>query len=599
MVVSRPLIAHSDIAYMTKKNNSSNLRSERSLKKTLTGIAGFDEITGGGLPKGRPTLVCGEAGCGKTLFGMEFIIKGATVYNEPGVFIAFEEKAEELSTNVASMGFDTNKLIAQKKIKIDYIHIDKSEIEETGEYDLDGLFIRLGYAIDSIDAKRVVLDTVENLFSGLENEAIIRAELRRLFQWLKDKNVTAIITGEKGNGTLTREGLEEYVSDCVVVLDHRVVNQISTRRLRIVKYRGSVHGTNEYPFLIDEDGISVLPVTSLKLEAKVSSTRISTGIPSLDDMVEGKGFYKGSSILVSGTAGTGKTSIAASFAHETCKRNERCLYIAFEESPEQIVRNMMSIGLDMGRYVKSGLLKFHASRPTMYGLEMHLVVISKIIRAFQPHTVVIDPITNLINVGTESEVQSILTRIIDFLQVQQITVVFTGLTLNHVTRDQTDETISSLVDAWIQLKDIEVNGERNKGLYIMKSRGMKHSNQIREFLITDEGLQVEDIYLGADGVLTGSAREAHKLQRLTEEMLHKHKLGRNDQEIERKARELEFKIRTLTSEFDSIKDELKSSYVEEELKKEVMETNRKELMRMREQPDNRTVKKTAVRKKNK
>lgn len=565
----------------------------------MTGIAGFDEITEGGLPNGRPTLVCGEAGCGKTLFGMEFIVKGATVYNEPGVFIAFEEKAEELSTNVASMGFDTNKLIAQKKIKIDYIHIDKSEIEETGEYDLDGLFIRLGYAIDSIGAKRVVLDTIENLFSGLENEAIIRAELRRLFQWLKDKNVTAIITGEKGDGTLTREGLEEYVSDCVVVLDHRVVNQISTRRLRIVKYRGSVHGTNEYPFLIDEDGISVLPVTSLKLEAKVSSQRLSTGIPSLDDMVEGKGFYKGSSILISGTAGTGKTSIAASFAHETCKRNERCLYIAFEESPEQIVRNMKSIGLDMVGYVKSGLLKFHASRPTMYGLEMHLVVISKIIRQFKPDTVVIDPITNLINVGTESEVQSILTRIIDFLQVQQITVVFTGLTLNHVTREQTDETISSLVDAWIQVKDIEVNGERNRGLYIMKSRGMKHSNQIREFLITEKGLRVEDIYLGTDGVLTGSAREAHKLQRLTEEMLHKHKLGRNDLEIERKARELEFRIRTLNSEFDSIKDELKNSYVEEELKKEVMETNRIELMRMRERPDNTSTKKTADRKKNK
>lgn len=565
----------------------------------MTGIAGFDEITEGGLPNGRPTLVCGEAGCGKTLFGMEFIVKGATVYNEPGVFIAFEEKAEELSTNVASMGFDTNKLIAQKKIKIDYIHIDKSEIEETGEYDLDGLFIRLGYAIDSIGAKRVVLDTIENLFSGLENEAIIRAELRRLFQWLKDKNVTAIITGEKGDGTLTREGLEEYVSDCVVVLDHRVVKQISTRRLRIVKYRGSVHGTNEYPFLIDEDGISVLPVTSLKLEAKVSSQRLSTGIPSLDDMVEGKGFYKGSSILISGTAGTGKTSIAASFAHETCKRNERCLYIAFEESPEQIVRNMKSIGLDMAGYVKSGLLKFHASRPTMYGLEMHLVVISKIIRQFKPDTVVIDPITNLINVGTDSEVQSILTRIIDFLQVQQITVVFTGLTLNHVTREQTDETISSLVDAWIQVKDIEVNGERNRGLYIMKSRGMKHSNQIREFLITEKGLRVEDIYLGTDGVLTGSAREAHKLQRLTEEMLHKHKLGRNDLEIERKARELEFRIRTLNSEFDSIKDELKNSYVEEELKKEVMETNRIELMRMRERPDNTSTKKTADRKKNK
>ncbi|RYY65237.1 MAG: circadian clock protein KaiC, partial [Chitinophagaceae bacterium] len=451
-----------------------------ALAKTLTGISGFDEITQGGLPQGRPTLICGEAGCGKTLFSLEFIIRGALEFNEPGVFIAFEETEKELAENVSSLGFDLPGLISQKKIKVDHVRIERSEIEETGEYDLDGLFIRLGHAIDTIKAKRIVLDTIENLFAGLNDQAVLRAELRRLFQWLKEKNVTAIITGEKGNGSLTREGLEEYVSDCVIFLDHRVANQISTRRLRIMKYRGSMHGTNEYPFLIDEEGISVLPVTSLRLEARVSSERVSTGIAGLDDMLHGKGFFRGSSLLISGTAGTGKTSIAGSFANECCNRKETCIYFAFEESPQQILRNMKSIGIDLNKHVASGLLKFHASRPTLYGLEMHLVVIYKMIKKFKPTTVILDPITNLVTVGNISEVRSILIRLIDYLQTQQITVLFTALSLNTLFTEQSDEGVSSLVDAWIQVRDIELNGERNRGLYIMKSRGMKHSNQVRE-----------------------------------------------------------------------------------------------------------------------
>ncbi|HEU5366483.1 MAG TPA: circadian clock protein KaiC, partial [Hanamia sp.] len=404
---------------------ASKQKSEMNrMLKTPTGINGLDEITEGGLPKGRPTLICGDAGSGKTIFSIEFIVKGVMDYNEPGVFVAFEEKSEELAVNVASLGFDLKKLIAEKKIKIDHIHIDRSEIEETGEYDLEGLFIRLGYAIDSIGAKRVVLDTIENLFSGLTNHGILRAELRRLFSWLKDKGVTAIITGEKGEGKLTRQGLEEYVSDCVILLDHRIENQISTRRLRIIKYRGSVHGTNEYPFLIDKDGISVLPITSLKLSNEVSNERVSSGIPSLDEMLGGKGFFKGSSVLISGTAGSGKTSIAAHFANASCNKKERCLFFAFEESPEQIIRNMKSINLDLEKHLKSRLLKFYASRPTIYGLEMHLVVFYKLIKEFKPKVVVLDPITNLVTVGDPSQVKSILIRLIDFLQKEQITVMF-------------------------------------------------------------------------------------------------------------------------------------------------------------------------------
>ena len=400
----------------------------RSLPKAPTGIQGLDEITGGGLPRGRPTLVCGSAGCGKTLLAMEFLVRGATEFGEPGVFMAFEETAEELAQNVRSLGFDLEDLAEQNKLLVDFVRVERSEIEETGEYDLEGLFIRLGHAIDSLGAKRVVLDTLETLFGGLSNAAILRAELRRLFRWLKDKGVTAIITGERGDGTLTRHGLEEYVSDCVIVLDHRVTEQLSTRRLRIVKYRGTTHGTNEYPFLIDENGISVLPVTSLGLSQEASDERISTGIPRLDAMLGGKGVYRGSSVLISGTAGTGKTSLAAHFADATCRRGERCLYFAFEESESQLVRNMRSIGLDLAPWSKKGLLRFHATRPSAYGLEMHLATLHKLVNEFEPRVVVVDPITTFLGAGTSVEAESMLMRLIDFLKAQQITAMFTSLT---------------------------------------------------------------------------------------------------------------------------------------------------------------------------
>jgi circadian clock protein KaiC len=565
----------------SKKTISPSLKG-RQLKKVLTGIKGFDEITLGGLPKGRPTLICGAPGSGKTLFGIEFIVNGAQNFNEPGVIMAFEEKGEELATNVASLGFDLDKLQAEKRIKIDYVHIDKAEIEETGEYDLSGLFIRLGHAIDSVKAKRVVLDTIENLFSGLSNEGILRSEIRRLFQWLKDKGVTTVITGERGTITLTRQGLEEYVSDCVVLLEQRVVNQVSTRLLRIIKYRGTVHGTNEYPFLIDKDGISVLPITSLELNYPVSLDKISSGIKSLDEMLnEGHGFFRGSSVLVSGTAGTGKTSIAASFAHAACLRKEKVLFFAFEESPPQIIRNMTSIGIDLQQHVDKKLLRFQSSRPTVHGLEMHLVEIHKRIAEFKPSVIVLDPITNLVTIGTVSEVRSMLIRLIDFLQKGQISVLFTALTYNNALTEQTDEGVSSLVDAWITVRDLESNGERNRGLYIMKARGMKHSNQVREFLITDKGLELVDVFLGPNGVLIGSAREQQQLEEVAGQELKTYAGTRRDREIQRKKTVLEAKIASLKEEFESIKDELYRTHQEEQVRREILERNRKELTEKR------------------
>lgn len=569
---------------------SSNKKNKKflisTLPKTPTGILGLDEISEGGLPSGRPTLICGGAGCGKTLLSIEFIVRGATEYNEPGVFMAFEEKSEELALNVASLGFDLNKLQKDKLIRIDHVHIEKSEIEETGEYDLDGLFIRLGHAIDSIGAKRVVLDTIENLFSGLQNEGILRSELRRLFHWLKEKGVTAIITGEKGEGLLTRHGLEEYVSDCVILLDHRVANQISTRYLRIVKYRGTTHGTNEYPFLIDKDGISVLPVTSLKLQHDVSSETISSGIPTLDKMLDNRGFFKGSSILVSGTAGTGKTSIASYFAHETCQKKARCLYFAFEESPRQIIRNMSSIGINMQKHVDDRLLYFHASRPTLHGLEMHLVTMYKEIKKIKPVVVILDPITNLITVGAVSEVKSMLMRLIDFLQEEMITVMFTALTLNYTVNEQTDEGVSSLVDAWLMVKDIENNGERNRGIYIMKSRGMNHSKQVREFIISKNGLELMDVFLGPEGILIGSAREAQLLKEETGMVLKQNAATRKDREILRKKKILQAKIESLQDEFESLQDELNLTFIEDEISKDVIEKNRAKMTKKRSNSNN-------------
>jgi len=528
------------------------------LPKALTGIDGLDEITEGGLPLGRPTLVCGSAGCGKTLLAIEFLVRGAQEHGEPGVLMTFEETADELAANVASLGFDLPQMQAAKQLRVDHVHVDRSEIEEAGEYDLDGLFIRLGYAIDSIGAKRVVLDTIEALFAGFSNEAVLRSEIRRLFRWLKDKGVTTVITAERGEGTLTRQGLEEYVSDCVILLDNRVIDQITTRRLRIVKYRGSTHGTNEYPYLISEDGISVLPVTSLKLEHTVSDDVISSGVPGLDEMFTRRGWYRGSSILITGTAGTAKTTLAAAFALETCRRGERCLFFAFEESPAQLIRNMRTVGLDLQQYVAQGLLRIEASRPTLNGLERHLVTLHKAIGEFRPQAVVIDPISNLISVGSLSEVRSILTRMIDFLKVSGITALFTALVSARIGQaEMTEEGVSSLVDTWISVRDLEGIGERNRGLSILKARGMAHSNQVREFLVTERGIELLDVIIGPEGIVTGAGRLTQRIQEEAQRVVRAHEADRRDRDLERKRRVLEATIANLRTEFETVEEELR------------------------------------------
>lgn len=491
---------------MSNETTDSQAHGSRGVEKCATGIAGLDEVTGGGLPRGRPTLVCGSAGCGKTLLGVEFLARGAMQFGEPGVLMSFEETSDEISKNVCSLGFDLPQLAADSKLRVDHVRVERSEIEETGEYDLEGLFVRLGFAIDAIGARRVVLDTIESLFSAFTDAAILRAELRRLFRWLKDKGVTAIITGERGkDGSLTRQGIEEYVSDCVILLDHRVVDQISTRRLRVVKYRGSEHGTNEYPFIIDRQGISVLPVTSLGLEHRVSRERVPTGVERLDAMLGGLGFFRGSSVVISGVAGTGKSSLAAIFVDAACRRGEKCLLFAFEESASQIVRNMESIGLRLDEHLQSGLLRVQAARPTLHGLESHLAAVHRAIDEFAPSIVVMDPITNLARAGSQTDAFSTLLRLIDFFRTRGITSLLTTLTAAGDPEAQSEAGISSLIDTWIVLMDLESGGELNRGLRIVKSRGMAHSNQVREFRITDHGIELLDVYLGARG-LTGSAR---------------------------------------------------------------------------------------------
>ena len=496
--------------------------------------------------------------------------------------MAFEESAEELAQNVRSLGFDLNKLIKQKKLAIDFVRVERNEIEETGEYDLEGLFIRLNAAIESIGAKRVVLDTIEALFSGLQNEGILRAELRRLFRWLKDKGVTAVITGERGDGTLTRRGLEEYVSDCVILLDHRVTDQVSTRRMRIVKYRGTTHGTNEYPFLIDEDGFSVLPITSLGLQHEVSSERVSSGVARLDTMLGGKGFYRGSTVLVSGTAGTGKSSLAAHFAQAACDRGERCLYFAFEESPGQIVRNMRSIGLDLGNCMKKGLLQIHSSRATFYGLEMHLALIHKLVQEVKPNVVIFDPIGAVIQAGSQRDAHAMVVRLIDFLKSRKITVMLLNLTTSGTALEHTDVDISSIVDTWILLRDVELGGERNRAMYVLKSRGMRHSNQLREFVVTDKGIDLLDVYVGPEGVLTGSSRVSLEARERAAAMAGQQETERKERDRERKREALEAKIIAMRKEFEVEDAESALVASQESTRQERLENDRQSMAKSRQ-----------------
>ena len=546
-----------------------------SLPKAATGVSGFDDVTLGGLPAGRPSLVCGGAGCGKTLFATTFLVNGATRFDEPGVFMSFEERAEDLVANVASLGYDLGALVAEKKLAIDHVRVERSEIEESGEYDLEGLFIRLGYAVDQIGAKRVVLDTIETLFAGLKDAAVLRSELRRLFGWLKERGLTTVITGERGDGSLTRQGLEEYVSDCVILLDNRVEEQITTRRLRIVKYRGSAHGTNEYPFLIDDDGISVLPVTSTDLHHQVSSQIVPTGIASLDAMFGPGGFYKGSSILVSGVAGTGKTTISSYLMDAACARGERCLAFVFEESGAQICRNLASVGLDLERHVKSGLLRFEAARPNLYGLEMHLARMHRDIDQFKPSVVVIDPVSALR--GPVAELQATLLRMVDMLKSRGVTAVFTSLRTDGAFDLAGDLGLSSLMDTWIKLLDVEANGERSRTLYVIKSRGMSHSNQVREFRMSERGVSLVDAYVGSAGVLTGTARIVQEAREQADALKRRQDTERRQREIARRRKLIERQIVELQASLEDEEDEEHLLGVEDHKREGILDEGRQSI----------------------
>jgi circadian clock protein KaiC len=520
------------------------------VEKCPTGIVGLDEITFGGLPKGRPTLLCGSAGCGKTLFAMTFLHNGIVEYNEPGVFIAFEERPDELIKNVGSLKYDLQKLIEQKKLAIDYVHIDPNQIDEAGDYDLEGLFLRLGYAIDSVGAKRVVLDTIEVLFGGLKNQLILRSELRRLFDWLKEKGVTAIVTGERGDGTLTRYGLEEYVADCVILLDNRVENQLSTRRVRLVKYRGSAHGTNEYPFIIDQQGITVMPITSAGLVHDASTERVSSGIPDLDAMLEDKGYFQGASILVSGMPGSGKSTVAAHFANSMCASGKRCIYFAMEESPQQIIRNMHAVGLDLAKWVDKKLLRFSARRPNLYGLETHLAAMHRDVNDFEPAGVVVDPMSSLMGAGLAGDVHAMILRLVDFLKTLGVTALFTNLGLGSAETTTTQMQISSLMDTWLLLYNRESNGEHNRQLYVLKSRGMAHSNQIREFILSRDGIKLREAYIGPEGVFTGSARLAQEAQETAAKVLRQQERDRRSRQVDRERQKISAQIAALQAQLE-------------------------------------------------
>ena len=546
--------------------------ADSQLPKTATGISGLDEITLGGLPAGRPTLLCGAAGCGKTLFAMTFLVNGALDFNEPGVFMSFEEQAADLVANVASLGYDIPALVAGGKLAIDHVRIERSEIEESGEYDLEGLFVRLGHAIDVIGAKRVVLDTVEALFAGLTNTAILRAELRRLFAWLKDKGVTALVTGERGEGQLTRYGIEEYVSDCVILLDNRVQEQITTRRLRIVKYRGSAHGTNEYPFLIDDDGISVMPITSAGLGHAISQDAVPTGVPDLDAMLGIGGYYRGSSVLISGLAGTGKSTFGVSFVDAACRRGEHCLYFTFEESPDQVVRNMRSVGIDLAPHLEAGVLGFEAARPSLYGFEMHLARMNRDIEQFNPSILVVDPISAFR--GPSTDIHATLVRLADICKTKGITALFTSLSEAGRLMDESERGVSSLMDTWISLRDMDANGERNRVLQLLKSRGMNHSNQMREYELSERGIRLIDAYIGSGGVLTGTARLAQEARERDEALKRQQVTEQRQRELARKRAMIERQIAEMRAGIEAEEIEIETLIEQEKARETVFGADR-------------------------
>ena len=549
------------------------------IAKCPTGIRGLDEITGGGLPRGRSTLVCGGAGSGKTLLAMEFIVRGIRDYGEPGVFIAFEEDIQDLTQNVASLGFELERFIRDKRLAIDHVHVERSEIEEAGEYTLDGLFVRIGQKLKETGAQRIAVDSLEALFSGLSNEALLRSELRRLFRWFKTQGLTAVITGEQGQNALTRHGLEEYISDCVIHLDHRVHNQVATRRLRIVKYRGTPHGTNEYPTMIDELGLSVLPISSLELSYAVSQERISSGVPRLDTMLGGQGYYRGSTVLVSGSAGTGKTSLAAAFTEATCRAGGACLYLAFEEAPAQILRNMRSIGYDLSPWAAAERLVFHAMRATANGLEEHLVSIHKLANRHRPTVVIVDPVSNLTSIGDIHEVKSMLSRVIDFLKGLGITTLLTSL--EDRGSEETEIGISSLMDTWLLLRNTEANGERNRLLFILKSRGMAHSNQVREFVLSDAGIQLTDVYTASGDVLTGSARLASEARDRAEEAAQRRRADRHRERALARRRRIDGQIEDLRQQAEALRAELEELDLRERERLDAIARDREQLAEAR------------------
>jgi len=531
---------------------SSSVAGLTALAKAPTGIAGLDEVTEGGLPRGRPTLVCGPAGSGKTLLAMEFLVRGITQFGESGVFMAFEETRDDLVANVASLDFDLTQFEADGKLVLDHVNVDAGQMVETGDWDLEGLFIRLGASIDAVGADRVVIDTIETLFGAFKDAATLRSELRRLFLWLKARGVTAVITGERGNGMMTRHGIEEYVSDCVIVLDHLVAEQTSTRRLRVLKYRGSLHGTNEYPFLIGKQGISVQPITSLGLQHGVSSEQVSTGVARLDAMLGGRGPFRGSSVLVSGTAGTGKSTLAAQFCDAACQRGERAIYFAFEESQDQIIRNMESVGMGLARWVEQGMLRFRCVRPSLLGLEAHLSAMQELIEDFDPAVVVLDPISDLVGVGTGRDVSGMLIRQVDFLKGRGVTALFTSL--GPKGHEPTDHMVGSLIDTWLLVRSLEGNGEHNRALSVLKSRGMAHSNQLREFLITDRGVELADVYVGPHGVLTGSARSAQEAKERSDAVNRQEDLEQRRTSLARHRESVEAQVAALRREFEDEAD---------------------------------------------
>ena len=542
-----------------------------------TGVKGLDDVLGGGIPQGHAMLLVGKPGTGKSILSMEYLLHGIELHKENGVYISFEESEKQIISNAASFGWKFEEMVKKNKLAISYIDMQPEQMRTVGDYDLSALILRVKGAIKKVNARRVVIDGINNLLSTFDDERIIRSDLLRLIREIKEVNATIFITGERGHDSWSKMGFEEYLADGLMHLDNRTDGNYQTREIQVVKCRGINHYTGKSPFIINSEGMSIRPLITADFDYKVLKSRVSTGIADIDNMLGGKGLYRGSTVYITGPSGAGKTSISSSFANGACSRGERALFLAFEESSDQIIRNMKSIGLSLDKWVNEKLLYFYTARATTNSLEGHLDNIMTMVREVEPTCVVLDPISAFRPIANENETKLMLIRLNDYLRARKITTVFTALSSDGEYSEHADVQLSSIADTWIVVRIMDYKGERNNVMQLMKSRGMSHSRQMKEMYFTGNGLKLQNVYQGPEGVLTGAARIGQEKYEKLKEARNVIEIDKNRKKIERKKSLLEASIEALKHEYEEELEALHAAIEEAEEQNSKIKETRKEI----------------------